>query len=196
MSQFPIHTVDTAPEPSRPSLLGLRQAVGMIPNLAAGMAESPTLLTSYLAMREEYQKGTLTGGEIQVLSLVAAVENDCGWCVAFHSLMARKEGVADDVVAALRDGQSPTDARLGALSDFARAMVRRRGAVGQAELDRFVRAGYSRAAALEVVLGMAFSLMANYAGHLIDPTLDTALEPFAWRRPASLSHPEPELVTS
>ena len=90
MSQFPIHTVDTAPESSRPALLGLRQAVGMIPNLAAGMAEAPTLLRSFLTVREEYQKGTLTGGEIQVLSIVAAVENDCGWCVAFHSLMSRK----------------------------------------------------------------------------------------------------------
>jgi AhpD family alkylhydroperoxidase len=196
MSQFPIHTVDTAPEPSRPGLLGLQQAVGMIPNLAAGMAEAPTLLRSYLTVREEYQKGTLTGGEIQVLSIVAAVENDCGWCVAFHSLMARNEGVADDVVTVLRDGKSPADARLGALSDFARGMIRRRGAVGQAELDRFVRAGYSRAAALEVVLGMAFSLMANYAGHLVDPPLDTPFEPYAWRRPASLSRTEPELVTS
>ena len=196
MSQFPIHTVDTAPEASRPLLLALRQAVGMIPNLAAGMAESPTLLTTFLTARDEYQKGTFTGAEIQVLSLVAAVENDCGWCVAFHSLMARKEGVTDDVVTPLREGRSPTDARLGALSDFARSMVRRRGAVSHAELDRFLAAGYTRAAALEVVLGMAFSLMANYAGHLVDPTLDAPLAPYAWRRSLSSSHTEPELATA
>jgi AhpD family alkylhydroperoxidase len=196
MSQFPIHTIDTAPESSRPQLLALRQAVGMIPNLAAGMAESPALLATFLAARDLYQKGTFTGAEIQALSIVAAVENDCGWCVAFHSLMAHKEGVADDTLAALRDGRSPSDARLGALADFARAMVRRRGAVTTVELDRFLAAGYTKAAALEVVLGMAFSLMANYAGHLVDPPLDAPFEPFAWRRSATQSRPEPELVTS
>jgi len=196
MSQFPIHTVDTAPETARPLLRALREAVGMIPNLAAGMAESPALLTTFLAARDQYQKGAFTGAEIQVLSIVAAVENDCGWCVAFHSLMARKEGVADDVVTALREGRSPVDARLGALSDFARSMVQRRGAVSRTELDRFLAAGYTRAAALEVVLGMAFSLMANYAGHLVDPALDAPLQPYAWRRSASPSHIEPELAAS
>lgn len=196
MSQFPIHTVDSAPEPSRPRLLALRQAVGMIPNLAAGMAESPALLGAFLAVRDLYQNSSFTGAEIQVLSIVAAVENDCGWCVAFHSLMAHKEGVAADAIAALRDGRSPADGRLGALSDFARVMVRRRGAVHQTELDRFLAAGYTRAAALEVVVGMAFSLMANYAGHLIDPPLDAPFEPYAWHRPASLSHAEAEVAAS
>ena len=190
MSQFPIHTVDSAPTASRSPLLGLQQAVGMIPNLAAGMAGSPALLTAFLTTRDIYSKSTFSGAEIQVLSIVAAVENDCGWCVAFHSLMARKEGVAEDVVAALREGRSPADARLAALSAFARAMVRNRGAVGRAELDRFVAAGYSPESALDVVVGMAFSLMANYAGHLINPTLDTPFQPFAWTRT------EPELVTS
>jgi hypothetical protein len=44
MHQFPIHTLETAPERSKPLLQSLQQAVGMIPSLAAGMAESPELL--------------------------------------------------------------------------------------------------------------------------------------------------------
>lgn len=182
MSHFPIHTIDSAPEPSRALLVALKQAVGMVPNLAAGMAESPALLGSFLAVRDIYQKGSLTGAEIQVLSLVAAYENDCAWCVAFHSLLASKEGVSASAIDALRDGHSPNDVRLEALSDFARVMVQRRGAVPPEALDRFFAAGYTRAQALEVVLGMGFSLMANYAGHLIDPALDQPLVPRAWQR--------------
>ena len=41
-------------------------------------------------------------------------------------------------------------------------------------------AGYTRAQALEVVLGMAFSLMANYAGHLVDAPVDPPFQPHAW----------------
>jgi len=197
MSQFPIHTLDSAPASSRASLVGLQQAVGMIPNLAAGMAESPALLSAFLTTRDIYSKSTFTGAEIQVLSIVAAVENDCGWCVAFHSLMARKEGLADDIVGALRDARTPDDPRYGPLADFARAMVRGRGAVSRAELDRFVAAGYTRESALDVVVGMAFSLMANYAGHLVNPPLDAAFQPYAWSRPTSLSsRTAPQFATS
>lgn len=195
MSRFPIHTVDSAPERSKPLLLALKQAVGMVPNLAAGMAEAPSLLEGFLAVREIYAKGTLSGAEIQVLSLVAAVENDCGWCVAFHSLMAGKEGVPAEVIDALRAGRSLDDARLGALSDFARAMVRGRGAVGDVERQRFHAAGYTRAQALEVVLGMGFSLMANYAGHFVNPPLDQPLQAHEWHRASPhRAHPEPELT--
>jgi AhpD family alkylhydroperoxidase len=180
MREFPIHTPQTAPDLSKPLLAALQRDVGMVPNLAAGMAESPALLDGFLAVRGIYQRAALTGAETQVLSLVAAYENDCAWCVAFHSRMALAEGVAAASVAALREGRAPDDARLGPLSEFARAMVRRRGAVGGAELRRFLDAGYTRAQALDVVLGMGFSLMANYAGHLVDPPLDAPLEAHAW----------------
>lgn len=185
MSQFPIHTLETAPTAARPHLLALEQSVGMIPNLAAGMAESPGLIEGFLAVRDLYAKGTFTGAEVQVLSLTAALENDCRWCMAFHTAMARKEGVSPADVDALRDGRTPPDAKFGALSDFAREMVRSRGAVGATTLQRFLDAGYTRAQALEVILGMAFSLMANYAGHIVNPSLDAPLQPHAWQRKAS-----------
>jgi AhpD family alkylhydroperoxidase len=195
MSRFPIHTIDSAPERSKPLFQALRQAVGMVPNLAAGMAESPQFLEGFLAVREHYGKGTFSGAEIEVLSLTAAFENDCSWCVAFHSLMAGKNDVPVEVIDALRAGRSPEDARLGPLSDFARAMVRGRGAVGEAERQRFHAAGYTRAQALEVVFGMGFSLMANYAGHLVDPPLDQPLQAYEWHRATPhRAHLEPELT--
>jgi hypothetical protein len=44
MSDFPIHTIDSAPSGSRPLLEKLAAEVGFVPNLAASMAESPTTL--------------------------------------------------------------------------------------------------------------------------------------------------------
>ena len=182
MAAFPIHTLESAPDRSKPLLEALRQNVGMIPNLAAGMAASPELLEGFLTLRRIYANGTFTAAEIQMLSLVAAYENDCSWCVAFHTAMARSEGVALDHIDALRAGREPDDDYLGPMCEFARAMVRRRGAVSPETLNRFLDAGFSPKQALEVVLGMAFSLMANYAGHLVNPTLDPPLEAHGWRR--------------
>ena len=185
MQSFDIHTHDTAPEASRPLLTALKQSVGMVPNLAAGMSESPQLLEGFLSVREIYQKGTFTAAEREVLSLTSAFENACSWCMAFHSLMAQKAGVDADAIALLRAGRAPSHARLGPLSDYARTVVRQRGAVAPEELQRFLDAGYTRAQALEVVLGMAFSLMANYASHVVDAPLDAPFVPHAWQHVAS-----------
>ena len=145
------------------------------------MAESPTLLRAFFAAREIYAEGTLTPIEIQALSIAIAVENRCAWCVAFHTGMALKEGIPEEALAALRAGRDPAEPRLGALSALARTMIRNRGAVSEADLGRFLAVGYTRAQALEVVLGIGFSTMANYAGHLIDAPLGPMLQSHEWR---------------
>jgi AhpD family alkylhydroperoxidase len=181
MITYPVHSLESAPADSKPLLHDLKASVGMIPNLAAAMAESPQLLQGFLAVRDIYHGGTFTPAEIQVLSLTAAFENGCSWCMAFHTMLARKEGVSQESIDALRDGRTPVEPRLGALSDFARLMVRRRGDIGGADLERFCAAGYTRAQALEVVLGMGFSLMANYAGHLANAPLNEPMKPYVWQ---------------
>lgn len=177
---YPVHTPETASPAGAEELRRLHAAVGVIPNLAATMAESPELLGAFLDLRERYTQTGFTGAEIQVLSIVAAVENDCGWCVAFHTAMALKEGVARESVDALRRKADAADPRLGALGAFARAMVRGRGHVAPEVLVAFLAAGYSQRQALGVVLGMGFSLLANYAAHLTHPPLDAFLKPHAW----------------
>ena len=181
MVSFPVHSLDSAPEDSKPLLRGLQEGLGMIPNLAAAMAESPRLLHGFLELRKIYQGGTFTPAEIEVLSLTAAFENGCSWCMAFHTMMAAKAGVSAESVEALRSGRSPVEPRLAALSDFARGMVRRRGDVAPEDRERFCGAGYTRAQALEVVLGMGFSLLANYAGHLAEAPLNEPMKPYRWQ---------------
>ena len=47
MTDFPIHTTETAPEASRARLQGAQDALGFIPNLYATMAEAPAVLEGY-----------------------------------------------------------------------------------------------------------------------------------------------------
>jgi AhpD family alkylhydroperoxidase len=181
-STYVTHTPESAPALAADGLRQLHAAVGLVPNLAATMAESPALLNGFLALRDLYAQTGLTGAEAQVLSLTAAFENDCAWCVAFHTAMALKEGVDREALDALRRGDAPAHSRLGALSRFARAMIRNRGSVEPATHQAFFAAGYSPRQALDVVMGLAFSLMANYAAHLTRPAVDEFLTPHAWTR--------------
>jgi hypothetical protein len=46
MTNYPIHTIASAPENSKSALEQLRQAFGVVPNLAAAIANSPKLINS------------------------------------------------------------------------------------------------------------------------------------------------------
>jgi AhpD family alkylhydroperoxidase len=174
-----IHTIDSAPEESRPVLQQVQQMIGAIPNLAAGMAEAPGLVKGFFTLREIYLSGTLTPAEIEALSMSNAHDNGCDWCLAFHSRSAKGTSLSDAAIAALRAGGPPHEPRLRALVRFARELISRRGKVSPEVRAEFHAAGYTEAQELEVVLGSGFSLLANYAGNLIDPPLDEGLKPFA-----------------
>lgn len=180
MSPYEVHTIETAPEASKPLLQNLQGALGMLPNLAAAMAESPELLRAFLNIRQIFYGGTFSPGEVQVLALTNAFENGCRYCMALHSAFALEEGVSEKSVEALRAGRSPGEPKLNALSEFSRALVTRRGHVSEDELQRFLAAGYSKAQALEVVLGIAVSILPNFAHQITHCPLDEAFSAHAW----------------
>jgi uncharacterized peroxidase-related enzyme len=184
MTTFHIHTLESAPQAARPALQKLKDNLGLIPNLAAAMAESPTLIEAFVALRGIYQGGSFTPVEREAISIANAVANQCDWCVAAHSTFALKAAMPQEALQALRAGQSPADAKLKALSEFARKMTLSRGQMSEADLQSFLAAGYSQAQALEVIVGVAVSVLANYANHLADAPLDDFLKPQAWKASA------------
>lgn len=177
---YAVHTVDSAPDGSKETLRSVREALGGVPNLAAAMAESPAFVRAFFSVRAIAAEGTLTPADIQVLSMVNAVENECEWCTAFHTAMARKAGVTVATCEAVRAQTAPLDARANALRSYSRALIEHRGNPPVETVDAFFKAGFTRAQALEVILGVAFSTMANYAQHLVHAPLDGWLAEFAW----------------
>src|SRR5947207_3381058 len=94
MHVYRTHTIESAPEKSRPTLQSIKERVGFIPNLGGTMAESPVLLGGFFGALTNFQGGTLTPAQRQVLLLTNAVANACTWAVAYHSTQALREGVA------------------------------------------------------------------------------------------------------
>ena len=180
MTNYRVHTIESAPVSSRPALQGLKQAVGLVPNLAATMAESPTLINGFVQAFGNFHHGSFSGGERQVVLLTNAVANRCAWAVAFHSTMALREGVGAEEVRAIREGRLPAGAKLAALSSLARALIEKRGHLDGRELAAFTAAGFTPDQLLEVIAGVAVSVMANYAGNITRPPLETAFEANAW----------------
>src|SRR5579863_9412164 len=126
MTIFPIHTLDTAPEASKPALEGLKATFGFLPNIAGAMATSPTLINSLAAVFQNVHGGSFTEPQIQVLLLTNAVTNGSAWPIAFHTHLALQQGVSSQDVEAIRAGRFPADPQSAALSRLARALIETR----------------------------------------------------------------------
>ncbi len=180
---FPVHTEDTAPEASKPALAATKASFGMIPNLERVMAASPELLEGHNAVWDLFDRTTLSPIERQVVYLTANFENECDYCVPWHSLLAEKAGMAPADLEALRTGGALTNPKLDALAMFTSALIANRGKVSLAEREAFFAAGYTPRQALEVILGLAVKTISNYTNSVAGTPLDAQVQSRAWHKP-------------
>ena len=138
MTNFPVHTMEFAPERSKRALQQLQAAFGMIPNIAGVMATSPVLINSLVGLFGNVHGGSFTEAQVQTVLLTDAVTNASAWAVAFHTALALKEGIDPADAQAIRERRLPKDSKLAALSALAKAMIEKRG-----RLTRFPSASVS-----------------------------------------------------
>ena len=180
MQNFPVLTIDTAPEKSRPALQALQGAFGMIPNVAGTMATSAVLIDSLVALFGKVHGGSFTEAQVQTLLLTNAVTNGCVWAVAFHTGLALKEGLDEADVQAIRERRAPKDVTSAALSAFARALIEKRGRIDDHDVDTFVAAGFRKEHALEVIAVVAASTITNYTASVTKPPLEPRFQTHSW----------------
>jgi uncharacterized peroxidase-related enzyme len=183
LPELKTHTLTSAPAASQPLLEGMHDALGFVPNLAARMSESPSLLEAFLGLREANAKGSLDAVTRELIAIAVATETGCTYCVAAHSTFARKQGGSEAAVAAARKGADPDDARLRALLRFARAIVQRRADVPERAAD-VLAAGLTTASLLDALVAIAVPMLATSVHQLGAVPLDAAFEAQVWAKTA------------
>lgn len=184
MTEFTLHTEDTAPAASKPLLANSLKAFGMIPGLHAVMAEAPGLLEAYQNVHELFKNSSFDADELTVVWQTINVEHNCHYCVPAHTAIAQAMGVSDVISDALRNETPLPNARLEALRTFTLNVVRHRGHVDNSAVQTFLDAGFTRRQILEVVLGLAQKVMSNYTNHLAETPVDTPFRKFDWHKAA------------
>jgi len=175
-------TIETAPEGSKETLKNVQKGMGFIPNLMATFANSPAVLNGYLGMDAAWEKSSLSHKERQIILLTASVQNQCLYCEAAHSTVLKSMMKVDgEIVKAIRAKTELSDKKLDALVTFTKEVVSERGFVSEGTKEKFLRAGYTEVAMMEVLIGVALKTISNYLDHLNPTTIDAAFQPEAKR---------------
>lgn len=182
MARLTVHSVETAPEAAKARVETALKNNGFLPNLIGVLANSPEALAFYQEVGKLNGTTTLTAGEREVVQIIAAKVNECGFCVAGHTKLATlKKLLSADAIQASRqvDPTAFEDAKLSALAQFTIAVMQNKGAVSDAELQAFFDAGYTQQQSVEVVLGVALATLCNYTNNLAKTDINPELQDYA-----------------
>ena len=175
-------SLETAQGRTKEVLEAGKKSAGSIPNMYAGMANSPALLDNYLHGYNLFRaESGVTPAEQELVFLSIARVNACTYCVAAHSFIAAVVSKTPaQAVQAVRDDTPVEDPKLAALDKFTQTMVSSRGKPTPSELAAFVHAGYTEKNVLEIILAIAVKTISNYSNHVFHTPVDDMFKAQAW----------------
>lgn len=180
MTKYTTHSIESAPEASKPTLKSMKSKHGFVSNLMAIMAESPVLVESYLTMMDLFEKTKLSATEREIILMTNSRLNDCAYCMAAHSTVAKISVVDNSVVEALRTGSPIDDPKLETLRTFAAIINKTHGRPTDDQVAEFLAAGYTKETILDVIVGTSLKVLSNYTTPIVKPEVDSAFAPMAW----------------
>src|ERR1700743_3780706 len=96
----------------------LTALLGAVPNLYAGFAWSEHALSTFLAL--ENSRSSLTARQREAIHLIVSQVNDCSYCIAAHSEIARLNGFNQQQIEEILSGMAEFDKELDAIVRLAK----------------------------------------------------------------------------
>ncbi|MDX2177607.1 MAG: carboxymuconolactone decarboxylase family protein [Candidatus Sumerlaeia bacterium] len=163
---------ETAPEGAKPILAELG-AKGPLKNIFLAMANSPSAFEGYLAMSRALGKGTLGNKSREAIALFLAHRNQCDYCNAAHTFLAKQLRYEDSQISAFRRGEAAGDAKVDAAVRFARVLVETlHHGPSDHELEAARAAGLTDGELLEIACCVCLNFFTNFVNHINHTEID------------------------
>ena len=158
-----------------------RENFGFIPNLLKALSAAPAALRAYWLTQLELSKhGLLTPAEHNIIQMSIAVENRCKYCTSGHQMAGEQffGSEQEDLEAIRHEGGIPSP-KFEALRSFALEVYRNKGRVADQVLEDFLKEGYTKAQAIEVITNIGVKVMSNLTNQLTMFEVDAPFAPIA-----------------
>lgn len=160
MHTFIIPTKAEVSETNQQIFDNLEKGLGMVPNLYAYFAKNETALADYLTLQN--RKNTLSGKEREIINLVVSQVNQCEYCLAAHTAVAKLNGFTDSEIIEIRKACIIFNAKYAALATFVKETVVERGAATEAATEALFKNGYTEENLIDIMIIIGDKTVSNY----------------------------------
>ncbi|MEI6000760.1 carboxymuconolactone decarboxylase family protein [Paraburkholderia bengalensis] len=170
-----LHTIATSEATGHTADLFQRvtATIGKVPNSYIGIgSNSPVALEAVLSLEASLNRSSLSVRDIEVVKLVVSQTTGCDYCLAAHTLMSKKIGLAADAILALRQVKPSGDARSDALASFVSHLATTSGTVDTDVVTALALAGFTDTQIVDVTMAIASIAFTNLFNRINDTTLD------------------------
>jgi len=177
MPRIPAHSLETAPDESKDLTATMQRRMGKLLNIHAGMAHSPVVIAAYDGISQAIAAhGSFDARTKEAIALAVGNQNDCDYCQGAHTVSARKAGLTEEQIIAIRAGEVDFDPKL-AITEVAREAAARTGNVSEAVWQAALDAGWTDEELAEAFAHIAANLFTNYFNHYAGTELDVPAAP-------------------
>ena len=165
MTRIPSHTIEDAPQASRPFLENVIQfsPTGRLLNLHAQMAHSPAVLAAYVSIRQATDaRGTLEFGVRSALMLASAGATRSEYAEAITATLAERAGWSKSLVESLRGGGCLGDDKIDSIVAVVREAATHDGRVGDMAWERAVACGWTDEQLAEAFAYLGLTVFTGY----------------------------------
>lgn len=179
MSNFNVPTREEVSANNQELFDTLKKKLGKVPNLFATMAHSKNGLGNYLNLNNA--PSSLSLKEREVINLAVSQTNECAYCLAAHTFIAKLNGFTEAQILEIRTGSVSFDKKLNALSALSKSFVINNGKADANLLDDFFAQGYTKENLVDAILTISDKIFTNYLYAVAQVPVDfpaaPALEP-------------------
>ncbi len=146
--------------------------MGKVPNayLTIG-GHSPAALQQALAHNAMLHKGSLSAQQLEAINLSVSEATGCDYCLAAHTLMAKKLASAASRSTPCAAGYAE-ETQLDALVKFAQTLVTTTGTLPEADVAALRNAGFSDQQVIEIISAISAILFTNMVNRVNDTVVD------------------------
>jgi len=148
---------------------GIKKAMGKVPNAYLTIGGHSPAALAHNAM---LHKGSLSAQQLEAINLSVSEATGCDYCLAAHTLMAKKAGFSSEQIHALRRGEYAEEAQLDALVKFAQTLVTTTGTLPEADVAALRNAGFSDQQVIEIISAISAILFTNMVNRVNDTVVD------------------------
>jgi hypothetical protein len=165
LSRFPSHTIEDAPEGSRPILQKIAESspTKRPLNVHAQMAHSSAVLAAYTALRAvTVEHGTLDPKVSWALNLATAASVGNAYMIGIASRFARMNGWTEAQISALQTGTTTGDTKIDAITNVVREAAAHSGNVTDSVWRAAVQHGWSDTQLAEAFAYLGLTVFTGY----------------------------------